>query len=460
MQLKDPSTRIKALQINLDDSIYGTFAEIGAGQEVARHFFQAGQASHTVAKSISAYDMTFSDEIYGKAGRYVCEPRLTRMLEHEFSLLGERLSARGATTRFFAFADTVATSPDGERSHGWMGIRYQSKPGGGTNEIVMHVKMWDNSRLQQQDALGILGVNLIHMAFYPSENPKARISALLENLSTKRVEVNMVRFSGPDIEHLDNRLMSLELVHQGLTEAVLFGPNGDVLHPSDALYHKPLFILRGTFRPVTTTNLEILNKGLEQFRKHPLCAGEEPEVLFEITMNNLTADGFDDEDFLNRVDTLSALGHKVLISKFYLFYQLKSYLRQCTDQMIGMAIGASHLEKMFDPIFYKALPGGILEAFSRLFDEKTRLFVYPYKSEQICLTSKVFHPSPELEHLYQHLYKNELIADLTDCDHVDTSIHSRQVRDMLSQRSPKWKELVPQAAREMIESRHLFGFKP
>lgn len=461
MSNNDSSPRIKALQINLDQQIYGTFAEIGAGQEVARHFFQAGKASNTIAKTISAYDMTFSDEIYGKTGRYVCEERLKRMLDHEFELLQERLSARQNNTRFFAFADTVATSAEEEKSHGWMGIRFQTKPNGPANEIVLHLKMWDNSRLQQQEALGILGVNLMHMAFYPSENPTERISALLDGLSTKRIEVNMIRFSGPDLDHLDNRLMSLELVHQGLTEAVVFGPNSEVLHASDAFYGKPLFVLRGTFRPVTTTNLEILTKGLDQFKKHPFSKGKEPEVLFEITMHNLAQEGkIDNEDFLNRVDTLNALGHKVLISKFYLFYQLKSYLRQCSQELIGIVIGASHLEKMFEPKFYSQLPGGMLEGFSRLFDERTRIFVYPYKADHVCLTTKVFHPEKNFEHLYQYLISNECIVDVMGCDDVDTSIHSRDVRDMLSKRSPKWKDWVPKKARELIESRQLFGFKP
>jgi hypothetical protein len=444
----------------MDAKIYGTFAEIGAGQEVARHFFQAGKASQTIAKTISAYDMTFSDEIYGKAGRYVCEERVVRMLDHEFGLLQERLTSRKDATQFFAFADTVATSAEEEKSHGWMGVRFQTKPGGPANEILLHLKMWDNTRLAQQDALGILGVNLIHMAFYPSDEPSERIAALLESLSTKRIEVNMIRFTGPDLAHLDNRLMALELVRQGLTEAVVLAPGSQVLHAPDALYGKPLYVLRGTFRPVTTTNLEILTKGLEQFKKHPLCKSE-PEVLFEITMNNLAAEGqIDSEDFLNRVDTLNALGYKVLISNFYLFYQLKSFLRQCSKDLLGIVIGASHLEKMFDPKYYDKLPGGMLEAFSRLFDDHTRLFVYPYKNGKVCLTSKVFHPDKKFEHLYQYLLGNDLIVDVTNCDDVDTSIHSRDVRDMLSNRSGKWKDLVPKKARELIESRQLFGFKP
>lgn len=458
---RDVSPRSKALQINLDDGIYGTFAEIGAGQEVARHFFQAGRASHTIAKTISAYDMTFSDEIYGKSERYVSEPRLVKMLEHEFDLLVERLPKRRETTRFFAFADTVATSTDEERSHGWMGIRFQTKPGGPFNDIILHVKMWDNSRLQQQEALGTLGVNLIHLAFFPPHNNNDYITVLLDQLTTKRVEVNMIRFSGPDVSHLDNRVMSLELVNQGLTQAVLFGQKGEVLHASDALYHKPIFIMRGTYRPVTIANVEIVERGLEQLKKNPICAGRTPEVLFEITMKNLTSEGqIDVEDFLNRVDTLGTLGHKVLISRFYLYYQMKSFLRQCTDQTIGIAVGASHLEKMFDPKFYKELSGGMLEGLSRLFDDKTRIYVFPYKTKEVCLTTKTFHPSKNDQPLFQYLLQNELLVDLLDCDSIDTGIHSRDVRKLLAERSPKWKEFVPKPVRELIESRQLFGFKP
>ena len=299
------------------------------------------------------------------------------------------------------------------------------------------------------------------MAFHPSKNPKERITALLESLSSKRIEVNMIRFSGPDLDHLDNRLMSLELVHQGLTEAVLFGTNHTVLHASDSLYHKQLFVLRGTFRPVTNTNLEVLTKGLAQFKKHPLYDGKETETLFEITMNNLARTGeIDNEDFLHRVDTLNTLGYKVLISKFYLFYQMKSFLRLCTNELIGISAGASLLEKMFEPSFYKSLPGGMLEGFSRLFDEKTHLFVHPFQSEKGLMTAQTFKPEPKISHLYQHVLANDFITDVQGCEKVDTSIHSEDVRVMLSQGSKKWKDLVPKAARELIESRQLFGYKP
>ncbi len=465
VELRDYSPSKKALQINLDDSIYGTFAEIGAGQEVARHFFQAGRASHTIAKSISAYDMTFSDEIYGKESRYVCEPRLIKMLDHEFTLLQERLTAqRGTTTRFFAFANTVATASQDDgisKSHGWMGIRFQAKPGGAFNDIILHLKLWDRFRLQQQEALGILGVNLVHMAFFPSAKPEERIAQLIDSLNTKRIEVNMIRFNGPDVHHLDNRMLSLELVKQHLTEAVLFAPNGDVLHAADALFRQPVLIQRGTYRPVTNSDVEILDKVHGQFKKHPLAKGVDPRVLFEVTINNLSQKvEVNDEDFLHRIDTLSALGHEVLFSNFRLFYHMKSFLRQCTSEMIGIVVGASLLPKMFEEQFYKELPGGILEGMSRLFDDNTRVFVFPHKTDKLCSTAQTFSPEPKLQYLYKHLLANDWITDVLQCDDVDATIQSAEVRKMLEARDPRWKKLVPEKARRLIEERQLFGYRP
>ena len=457
-QQADFSTTKKALQVNLDDSIYGTFAEIGAGQEVARHFFQAGRASHTIAKSISAYDMTFSDAIYGKDKRYVCESRLLKMLDHETSLLTERLGPkRGATSRFFAFANTVATQgaeDESTKSHGWMGIRFQAVPNGPMNDIVLHVRLWDRFRLQQQEALGVLGVNLIHMAFFPPEDPKKRISMLLENLNNQRIEVNMVRFTGDNHQHLDDRLMSLELVKQGLTDAVMFGPKGEVQHVFDELYGKPVIVQRGTYRPVTNVNVEIMKLGQQQMKV------DSPISLFEITMSNLMATGeVDGQDFLDRVDVLSTLGQRVLISNFDLFYQLKFFLRQATQEPIAVVLGASHLEKLFDERYYAKLKGGILEGFSRLFDHNTKLLVYPFKTDTECRTAGTFHPMAKLEHLYQYFRKNEQIIDMTNCDNVNTSLHSQNVRTLLQAGDSKWEELVPKAARDLIKKRRLFGVR-
>ncbi len=455
VDIQDVSPIKKALRLNLDPEVYGTFAEIGAGQDVARTFFLAGRASQTVAKTMSAYDMTFSDAIYGKTGRYVSQERLRKMLDHEFALLVERLNAsRGAKTCFFAFADTVSTHQDLARCHGWMGLRFQKRPQEKPHEIIFHVWLQDRFRLQQQEALGILGVNLIEASFYHSDSVEDFLDSLTDNLH-KRIEIDMLHFCEEAPKAFDNRLVSLELVRRGLTDAVLFGPSGDVLQPSDALFKKPVLVQRGTFRPVTNTNVEILNRGLQQLQSD--WKTKDAQVLFEITMHNLSADGqLNPTDFLQRVDTLSALGHSVMISNYFLFYGLKSFLRRHTDQPIGLVIGASHLEKLFDVSFYKELPGGVLEAFSRLFDDKTRLYVFPFKSEQLCVTSQTFTPEKNLRALYVYLRENHFVTDIAGCDDVDTSIHSQDIRDMLARQDSHWETLVPPAVCKRIKELKLF----
>ena len=458
MDIADHSPLKKALRINLDPQIYGTFAEIGAGQDVARHFFQAGKASQTIAKTMSAYDMTFSDAIYGKSGRYVSQERLIKMLDHEFGLLKERLEkARGNTTTFFAFADTVATSQDLNRCHGWMGLRFQSEPEGDANEVILHVRLLDRFRLDQQATLGVLGVNLIEASFYHRESYQSFLDALTDQLNNKKIEIDMISFRGPALKHFDNRLASLELVRRGLTDAVLFSPDGQMLQPSDALFKKTILVQRGTFRPVTNVNVEISRRGLDQMRKDwPEC--KDVHVVYEMTMHDLSSEGqVDPADFLERVDTLLLLGHQVLISNFFLFYGVKGFLRRHTDQPIGLVVGASHLEKIFDLQFYKELSGGILEAFSRLFDEKTRLYVFPFKSDKVCMTAKTFRPDKSLTHLYSHLIESESIRDIVGCDDVDTSIHSRDIRTMLMRNEKAWENLVPQSVRERIKAKRLFG---
>lgn len=452
----------KARRINLDPDFYGTFAEIGAGQEVARYFFLAGRASQTVAKTMSAYDMTFSDAIYGKSGRYVCEERVLRMLDHEFNLIVERLAKqRGGHTRFFAFADTVATSSHGEptaRCHGWLGVRFQMRPGGPTNDIIVHVRMKDRTRLSQQEALGILGVNLIHLAYAPSEGPHEVVAHLVQTLTAERIEVNLIRFNGPDLEHVDNRLLNLEMVKQGVTEAILFEADGTISNPSDSLFKRPVLVQRGTFRPVTKTNVTLLERGVAQF-KSQLARDNPPEILFELTMDSLSSNQGEVQtaDFLDRVDTLCALGHKVLVSHFKLFYQVKGYLRAFTDQPIALLIGAGHLEKLFAAEHYQGLPGGILEGLSRLFDDSTQMLVFPFKTGQSCVTTKAFHAEGSLQKLYSYFLENERIVDISNCDDVDTSIHSEDVRKMLADNDPAWKELVPAKVRDLIVKRKMFG---
>ncbi|HKB92452.1 MAG TPA: TonB-dependent receptor, partial [Opitutaceae bacterium] len=284
----------KALTINLDEPRYGTFAEIGAGQEVARVFFQAGGASGTIAKTMSAYDMTFSDAIYGKAPRYVSQERLEHMLDHEYKLLLERLDqARGERTTFFVFANTVATKSfkGNNDAHGWMGVRFQINPREEPNDIFLHLRMWDKDNLMQQQALGIAGVNLLYGAFYYRDDPKRLIQSLVDNVGADRIEIDMLKFKGPAFKQIDNRLLSLQLVQHGLTNAVMFGPNGDVLQPSEVLYKKAILVERGSFRPVTHVNVDMLNCACAQFVQEPLVKGKDVIVLMEITMNNLLASG-------------------------------------------------------------------------------------------------------------------------------------------------------------------------
>ncbi|MGE0762281.1 MAG: hypothetical protein AB7N80_03275 [Bdellovibrionales bacterium] len=463
MEQLDQAPLKKALTINLDPHFYGTFAEIGAGQEVARYFFVAGKASQTIAKTISAYDMTFSDSIYGRTGRYVCEERVLRMLSHEFDLLKERLDTqRGAATRFFAMADTVATSSQGEpssRCHGWMGVRFQLKPRGPSHDIILHVRLKDRARLQQQEALGILGVNMVALAHQLPLDRHEFLDRLTHGLNTSRLEINLLRVLGPDAQQIDNRLLNLEMVRRGIAEAVLFEPSGHISNPSDVLFKKSVLVQRGTFRPVTNVNVMLLERGLKQFKNEFKHQGE-PEVLFELTMNNLTSEGqLQESDFLDRVDTICALGHKVLLSNFNLFYQVKSFLRTYTDQPLALIVGAAHLEKLFATQYYDGLSGGILEGFSRLFDDKTRILVFPFKSQNLCQTAATFNPPGSLAHLYHYLMSQKLVVDILGCDDVDTTMHSKDVRTMLASGDKAWEKLVPAAARDLIRSRKMFGAK-
>src|SRR5215216_2169262 len=373
----------KALHINLDSAKYGTFAEIGAGQEVARWFFRVGAASGTIAKSMSAYDMTFSDAIYGKAPRYVSRERLALMLDREYELLIERLAAtRGDRTTFFVFADTVSAKNflGTNEAHGWMGVRFQTTPGSEPSDIFLHVRMWDKENVLQQQALGIVGTNLIYGAFYYYEEPKKLIESLLDNLSSARIEVDMLKFSGPAFKQVDNRLMSLHLVHFGLTNAVMFGPSGDVLQPSEVLYKKTILVERGSFRPVTHVNVDMLNCATAQFVQEPEVKGKDVVVLMEITMNNLLAAGeLDAADFLSRVDILGDIGFTVLISNYSEYYRLTSYFRRYTKEMIGVTMGINNLLEIFNEKYYENLEGGILESFGRLFRNAVKLYIYPMR---------------------------------------------------------------------------------
>jgi hypothetical protein len=480
------TTNRKALTVNLDQAKYGTFAEIGAGQEVARWFFQAGGAAGTVAKTISAYDMTFSDAIYGKAPRYVSRERLSLMLDHEYALLKERLAAsRGANTTFFVFADTVsAMSFKGNNEcHGWMGVRLQTEPNGEPSDIILHVRMWDKENVLQQQALGIVGVNLIYGACYLRENLEEFIVSLVDNVGTARIEVDMLKFAGPAFSHVDNRLASLFLVKHGLTNAVMYGPGGEVLQPSEVLYKKAIVVERGSFRPVTHVNVDMINCACAQFVQEPLAKGKNVIVLMEITMNNLLATGnLDASDFLARVDLLGDLGLTVLISNYSEYHRLTAYFRRYTSEMIGVVLGINNLLEVFNEKYYESLPGGILEAVGRLFRNAVKLYVYPMQSQaferylaaenpeaappvptnpafnsNILITAKNLHVADHLRHLYEHLLENHYIDCVVGFDAQNLSIFSRDVLTRIKSGDASWEKMVPPSVAASIKKRALFG---
>lgn len=454
----------KALAINLDAQKYGTFAEIGAGQEVARWFFRAGGASGTVAKTMSAYDMAVSDAIYGATDRYVSRRRLKAMLEHEFKLLLERLDAsRGDKNTFFVFANTVATRSftKKDEGHGWLGIRFQMDTRSEPSDIILHVRLLDKESNRQQEALGILGVNLIHGAFYSYRHPDRLICSLLDHLSWERIEVDMIQFSGPAFAGVDNRLMALQLVTQGLTESAMFTAAGEAVQWAELLYKKPVLVQRGSFRPVTCATLDVLERATEQFVRLPELNGEPPVVLMEMTLRQLsTGDAIDHDDFLNRVNLLSALGHTVLISNFRRFHRLALYLSRYTNRPLGLAVGASKLSEIFNETFYNEEEGGLLGGLGQLFKNGTKLYVYPifnFGTGQTLTAGNYIIP-PHLKYIYLHLRDNNAIQDVVPSDASFLRIRSQDVLDRIKARDASWEKLVPPAIVEAIKTKKLFGY--
>ena len=458
------NTGQKALQINLDAKKYGTFAEIGAGQEVARWFFRVGGASGTLAKTISAYDMAFSDAIYGKGERYVSLPRLQNMLDYEFNLLIERLGEkRGSQTSFFVFSDTVSARNylGTNECHGWMGIKFQLQPQAEPSEIIIHVNMLDKENLQQQEALGTVGVNLTYGAFYLHSEPEKLIASLLDGLSTSRIEVDMIKFIGPYFSNVDNRLMALQLVEKGLSNAALIGANGDVLQPSELLHKRPILIERGSFRPVTYVNLDMLDGARQQFLNAAHVKQEELVELMEITMSNLLTTGaIDHRDFLARADTINAVGKMVLISNYAEYYKLASYLQRYTKSRIGIVLGIPNLKELFDEKYYEMLEGGILESFGRLFKNDLKLYVYPLQpsSGDELKTVNNIRVQPELQPLYDYLAGRGSFVDLDNFRPEFLSIFSRDVLRRIAAADDSWETMCPPAVAELIKRRGFFGY--
>ncbi len=463
---KTQKTLQKALAINLDNCKYGTIVEIGAGQEVARNFFQAGGAAGTVAKTMSAYDMQVSDDIYGaeETKRYVTRSRLVKMLEKEYTAVTELLTdTRPKNTTFFSYAATVTAKSYLQKNecHGWLGIRLQLYPGATPSDIIVHVRMLDNDGGSQQEALGVVGVNLIHAAFHYFTQPKKIIESLVDDLEPCRIEVDMINFSGPYFEEVENRLMNLHLVHHKLTHAIMFSPEGTVQVPSELLYKKNILVIRGTFTPLTKLHLDMTKCGQEHFKEVDNIDTSKILVLAEITMASLTVgDRIDDADFLARVDMLNTQGYTVMISNYLRYFRLRQYFRRYTKQQLGMILGISNLDLIFTEEYYQGLEGGILEAFSKLFPDNTRLYIYPIKSQEDedFITVNTFQPPKKLQHLYEHCKDNGYLVGLENFDENMLDINPSQIYDDIKKGRGDWENHVPESISEMIINKKLLGF--
>ena len=461
-----PTTKNKALRINLNTDIYGTFAEIGAGQETARNFFRSGAASGTIAKAMSAYDKDFSDAIYGleEDRRYVTQPRLQRMLGHEIALMEDRLSRQKHPDKlFFSYANTVTTIDFVKKfkGHGWVGIRFQLDPLEDYNEIVLHLRFKETDARLQQETLGILGVNLIYGAFYLNDNPKDLVKSFYDNLSNDQLEIDMINFSGPRFMYVDNRLMSLQLLKNGMTNAVMFGPDGNNLLPAQVLYKKNILALRGSFRPVTKVNMYMYEKSKKLFLAEKKVDESKTQIIFEITLSNLTAEGkINERDFLDRAELLCSLGQNVIITNFQQYFKLVEYFSEFTKERMALTMGSQNLVEIFDEKYYRNLSGGILEAFGKLFYRDLKVYMYPYLDADSgeFINSENLKVHPRMKELYKFFKKNGRLINIDDFDKDILNIFSRTVLKMILNGENGWEEMLPKGIANIIKQKRLFGY--
>ena len=461
-----PSIEAKALRINLNNHIYGTFAEIGAGQEVARHFFRVGGASGTIAKTISAYDKNFSDTIYGEEddGRYVTETRVNRMLDHEMRLLENRIPEDKQENKlFFTLANTVATIDFAKKfkGHGWMGIRYQVSPKSAYNNITLHFRFHQTEAKLQQEVLGVVGVNLIYGAFYKYDDPKKLLRYLYDHIDKDALEIDTINFSGPVFESVDNRLMSLQLIKNGMTEAVMFDGSENNVLPAQVLFKKNILALRGSFRPVTMVNVDMFQKSYDIFVQEPNVEEDKTVVVFEITLSNLMAQGeLDEKDFMDRAKLLCSLGHTVMISNFKEYYRLVDYFSHYSKNQMALAMGVNNFLEIFKEDYYEDLSGGILEAFGKMFYNNLKVYLYPMEEKQSgkIINSNNLRLHPRMKEFYKFFKYNGKVVDIFDYEEKYLNIFSREILKKIKDKSEGWEEGLPSGIAEMIKDQHMFGY--
>ena len=457
-------TEQKALEINLDSTIYGTFAEIGAGQEVARNFFQVGAAAGTIAKTMSAYDKSFSDAIYGEENnrRYVCRSRLCKMLDHEYELIRDRLTQQDQDRRFFVFADTVSAINYSKtiKGNGWLGLRFQLTPKGPTNDLILHAKMLDNDNQLQQEAIGVLGVNMLYACFFHHDNIEEFVISLLDGLKD-RMKIDMISLQGPDFDRLDSRLLSLYLVKHRLTEVSIFDENGESIHASEFLYKKDLMVVRGHYQPPTKVTLDVFRSGFEQFCKEPEVEEENARLITELTLHNLNKDeNFDIEDYISRVKLLNELGHNVIISNCDNHQKLINYLSDYKIKMLGLVVGLLELKEIIEEKYFNNLDGSLLVSFGELFNKNINVYVYPVLTEDNKLiTAKTLMVPEGIHFLYKHLIDSKQIVEIDNYTRQNLGIFPFKVFELIKQNKTGWETAIPPELVTLIKSEQLFGYE-
>ena len=455
----------KALNINLNKTIYGTFAEIGAGQEVARNFFQAGAAVGTIAKTMSAYDKTYSDSIYGEeaSGRYVCESRLYKMLDHEYSLMVERLSTVRPDSSFFVFADTVAAINYKRtiQGQGWLGVRFQLRPDGPSNDLILHVRLKDQSNHLQQEAIGILGVNMIYACFKFTKDLDEFVASLQDSI-WGRVQIDMLRLEGPDFEHIDNRILTLKLVKLGLTDVAMYNKDGRPIHASEFLWKKDLMVVRGHFRPPTKVTEDVFQSGYKQFVAEEDVSEDRAVIMAELTMNNLIVDGsINEKDFIERADSLSALGYDVIISNCDNHQVLVNYLSGLNIGNLGLVIGVNELYQIIHDKYHNNQDGRLLVAFGEIFNKNITVYVYPayLRKGKELVSAKTLIVPDGIHFLYKHLIETGQIVEIEGYNKEQLDIMPWNILDSI-EKGKDWQHCVPPSVRDIIVEKNLFNYKP
>ncbi|NQU34632.1 MAG: TonB-dependent receptor [Bacteroidetes bacterium] len=456
-----PANR-KALIINIDTSLYGSFAEIGGGQEVARHFFQAGGASGTIAKTISAYDKRFSDSFYNnnKQGRHVSEGRLIKMLDYEYKELTSLLSTDLEETTFFALANTmeVLNYSKTNKSHGWMGVKYQLTPNSEPNLVIIHIKLLENDALMQQTTIGLLGVNLLYACKFYYDSPNTFLKSLTDNVSVDRFRITIMRMSGHDLDYVDNKLLAVQLVKNKMTRSIMFDKQGNVQQPSDMLYKKNVLAFRGSFMPVTYIAKDILNKSMALFALDEDYEHDNTLSFCELTINNILSKGeIDEQDFLNRVDMLVSIGQNVMISDLPEYYKLVEFFSQFKMNKLRIVMGIPTFERVLNKKYYKELRGGILEAVGKMFPSNMKLYIYPTRKagNPDIITSDDIDMDDDVRMLFDYLKENRYILDIKSEMINQLHVSTREVNKMITSGKKNWEKFVPMSVCKIIKDKKL-----